>query len=110
MCEVYDAIVRPFSEVVFGEALGEIDLWLRPDARVLDAGCGAGRELRAVARRVPDGEVVGIDLAAGMVNAAPAAGARGRDHCAFPQADVGALQTVRAGIESARVDPAVDLA
>jgi ubiquinone/menaquinone biosynthesis C-methylase UbiE len=92
MGEVYDAVVRPFSEVIFGEALEEMAAWLRPDARVLDAGCGAGRELRAVARRVPSGEVVGIDLAAGMVEAAHrAARSHGLDHCAFAQADVGAL-------------------
>jgi ubiquinone/menaquinone biosynthesis C-methylase UbiE len=92
MGEVYDAFVRPFSRAVFGEALDELTAWLRPDARVLDAGCGVGRELRAVARRLPGGEVVGIDLAAGMVRAAhDAARAHGLDHCAFAQADVGAL-------------------
>jgi len=47
---------------------------------------------------VPDGEVVGIDLAAGMVNAAHvAARAHGLDHCAFAQADVGALPEVFTG-------------
>jgi ubiquinone/menaquinone biosynthesis C-methylase UbiE len=92
MGEVYDAFVRPFSQAVFGEALDELAAWMRPDARVLDAGCGVGRELRAVARRVPDGEVVGIDLAAGMVRAAhDAARSHGLDNCAFAQADVGAL-------------------
>ena len=63
----------------------------RPDARLLDAGCGSGREL-ARSRLVPDGEVVGIDLAAGMVTAAHrAARAHGLDNTAFFQADVGDL-------------------
>jgi SAM-dependent methyltransferase len=92
MGEVYDAFVRPFSEPIFSEALIAMRAWLRPDARVLDAGCGAGRELRAIARAVPDGEVVGIDLARGMVNAAHrAARAHGLDNTAFFQSDVGDL-------------------
>ena len=41
---------------------------------------------------VPDGESVGIDLAAGMVNVAHSASlAQGLDNCAFFQADVGSL-------------------
>jgi len=92
MGEVYDAFVRPFSEPIFAEALDVMRAWIAPDARVLDAGCGAGRELRSVARLVPDGEVVGIDLAAGMVNAASlAARSHGLDNTAFFQSDVGSL-------------------
>ena len=45
------------------------------DARALDAGCGAGRELKAVARLLDRGEVVGVDLAAEMVQHARAAAA-----------------------------------
>lgn len=92
MAEVYDAFVRPFSTPIFDEALAELRPFLRPDARVLDAGCGAGRELQRVARLVPRGEVVGVDLAAGMVNAAwMDARSHGLDHCAFFQSDVGDL-------------------
>jgi SAM-dependent methyltransferase len=92
MAEVYDAFVRPFSTPIFDEALGQIGRWLRPDARVLDAGCGAGRELQRIARLVPQGEVVGIDLAAGMVMAAwQSARAHGLENCAFVQSDVGDL-------------------
>jgi len=92
MAEVYDAFVRPFSTPIFDEAIELIRPYLPADARVLDAGCGAGRELQRVARLVPDGEVVGIDLAAGMVNAAwMAVRAHGLTNCAFFQADVGAL-------------------
>jgi SAM-dependent methyltransferase len=92
MGEVYEAFVRPFSTPIFDEAVAVMEPWLAPEARLLDAGCGAGRELRRMARLVPDGEVVGVDLAAGMVNAAHrAARAHGLDHCAFFQADVGDL-------------------
>jgi ubiquinone/menaquinone biosynthesis C-methylase UbiE len=92
MAEIYDAFVRPFSTPIFDEALEELQRWLPRDARVLDAGCGAGRELQRIARLVPDGELVGLDLSAGMVEAASRdARAHGLDHCAFFQADVGDL-------------------
>ena len=95
MAEVYAEFVAPFSRPIFDEALRVMVQWLPPDARVLDAGCGPGEELKRVARLVPDGEVVGIDLAAGMaVMAHRAARAAGLDHCAFFQADVGALPVV----------------
>lgn len=90
MSEVYAEFVRPFSEPLFEEGLAVIKRYLRPDDRVLDAGCGPGRELQQVARLVPEGEVVGIDLAAGMVNTAHrAARAFGLRNCAFFQSDVG---------------------
>jgi SAM-dependent methyltransferase len=95
MAEVYDAFVRPFSTPIFDEALEQIAPYVRPDARALDAGCGAGRELRRMAQLVPDGEVVGVDLAAGMVNAAwMDARSHGLANCAFYQSDVGALPEV----------------
>ena len=92
MAEVYDAFVRPFSTPIFDEALSELGRWIPRNARVLDTGCGAGRELQRVSRLVPSGEVVGVDLSAGMVNAAHRdARAHGLQNCAFVQADVGAL-------------------
>lgn len=92
MAEVYDAFVKPFSTPIFDEAVTALLPWLAADARVLDAGCGAGRELQRIAGLVPEGEVVGVDLAAGMVNAAwRDARAHGLTNCAFFQADVGDL-------------------
>ena len=92
MAEVYDLVVRPFSTPIFDEALATLDRYLAPDWRVLDTGCGPGRELRRLARLVPDGEAVGVDLAAGMVKTADAASrAAGLDNCAYFQADVGDL-------------------
>ena len=92
MAEVYAELVEPFSRPIFDEALRFMSGYLSPDSRVLDAGCGPGRELQRVARIVPEGEAVGIDLAAGMVvTAQRAARALGVDNCAFFQSDVGNL-------------------
>ena len=92
MGEIYDAYVRPFSTPIMDEAVAEMSNYLRTDFRILDAGCGAGREVCRMSQLVPDGEVVGIDLAAGMVNAAfMAARAKGFDNTAFFQSDVGDL-------------------
>lgn len=92
MAEVYDSYVRPFSVPIFSAALDVLTPFLPDDARVLDAGCGPGRQLVRVSRLVPRGEVVGVDLARGMVEAAYAAArAAGCDNTAFVQADVGRL-------------------
>jgi SAM-dependent methyltransferase len=92
LAELYELCVRPFSTPIFDEALAVIRQYLAPDSRVLDAGCGPGRELRRVVALVPAGEVVGIDLAAGMVTTAHAAAeARGIANCAFVQADISDL-------------------
>jgi ubiquinone/menaquinone biosynthesis C-methylase UbiE len=92
MAHVYDAFVRPFSTPIFDEALAVLADLVPRDARALDAGCGAGRELIEVARLLDRGEVVGVDLAAEMVqHARAAARAAGLDNTAFAQADVGDL-------------------
>ena len=95
MGEIYDAYVRPFSTPLIDAAVAEMAPYIRPDSRLLDAGCGAGRELCRFSRMVPKGEAVGIDLAAGMVNAAhKAARAKAFDNTAFFQSDVGDLPKV----------------
>lgn len=43
---------------------------LRPDDQVLDLGCGTGWASRRLARMVPNGEVVGIDVADEMLRRA----------------------------------------
>jgi ubiquinone/menaquinone biosynthesis C-methylase UbiE len=89
MSEVYAEFVQPFSRPIFEEAMALLADYLTPSARVLDAGCGPGRELQRIARRVPDGEVVGLDLSRGMVvSAHSSARAHGVRNCAFVQADV----------------------
>ena len=92
LAELYEVLVRPFSTPIFDEALGVMRRFVSADSRVLDAGCGPGREVRRVAALVPQGEVVGIDLAEGMVKAAHSSAlAHGLSNCAFFQADVGRL-------------------
>src|SRR5919197_2108596 len=92
LAELYEVLVRPFSTPIFDEALAVIRRYLAPDSRVLDAGCGPGRELRRVAALLPRGEAVGVDLAAGMVEVAHVvARERMLENCAFFQADVGRL-------------------
>ena len=48
---------------------------LKADDRVLDMGCGSGWLCRRIARLVPKGQVVGIDIAPEMVRRAHASAA-----------------------------------
>ncbi|TAM80397.1 MAG: class I SAM-dependent methyltransferase [Acidobacteria bacterium] len=43
---------------------------LKPDDRLLDVGCGSGWLCRRIARLVPEGQVVGIDISPEMVRRA----------------------------------------
>ena len=89
LADLYELLVAPFSTPIFDEALGVLRGYLSSGSRVVDVGCGPGRELRRVAALVPDGEAVGFDLAAGMVRVAHAAVEKqGLDNCVFFQADV----------------------
>ena len=92
LAQLYELCVWPFSTPIFDEALGVMRTYVSPTSRLLDLGCGPGRELRRMARYVTGGEVVGVDLAAGMVRAAHgAARARGLRNCAFFQANAADL-------------------
>jgi len=60
-----------FAEPELRQAIESVDL--HPGMRVLDAGCGTGEVLQWLSEKVaPDGEVVGIDLAAAHVAASRA--------------------------------------
>lgn len=50
----------------------------RPDARILDIGCGAGATSLALAKRLPQAGIVGIDLSESLVAAAVARNAEAR--------------------------------
>jgi ubiquinone/menaquinone biosynthesis C-methylase UbiE len=92
LAQLYEVLVRPFSTPIFDEALCVIRSYLASDSRVLDLGCGPGREVRRVASLVPAGEVIGVDLAAGMVEIAhTATRTRGFRNCTFFQADAAQL-------------------
>lgn len=59
-----------------------------PDEAVLDIGCGSGAATRAVARRVHEGSVLGIDVSARMLErASEAARAEGVRNVRFEQGD-----------------------
>ncbi|MHB8293418.1 MAG: methyltransferase domain-containing protein [Acidimicrobiales bacterium] len=65
---------------------------LAPSVRVLDVGCGPGSITVGLAARAPDGEVVGIDTAAKVLEEARSApGAGDRPNLRFEQGDVYAL-------------------
>lgn len=89
---VYDIYLQSFTRPIYEEAAAILRTLLPRNARVLDAGCGPGTETLLLTRLVPEGEVVGIDLAAGMVETAFAsAQRRGVRNVAFYQADVAQL-------------------
>jgi ubiquinone/menaquinone biosynthesis C-methylase UbiE len=66
---------------------------LRGSERVLDAATGTGKVALALARRLKDGEVTGIDLSEGMLAlAAKKAREAGLTNVSFLQADVDAVE------------------
>lgn len=71
------------------ELLTQIEL--RPDDAVLDIGCGDGRTTAAIAKLVPSGRVVGVDLSPDMVRHANTQHGQGADNLRFQQADAAAL-------------------
>ncbi|MCU7821065.1 class I SAM-dependent methyltransferase [Kitasatospora sp. DSM 101779] len=61
---------------------------VRPADRVLDVGCGAGEITCEVARRAPEGRVLGVDLSAAMLRVARRRAAeQGLANVGFEQAD-----------------------
>jgi SAM-dependent methyltransferase len=61
---------------------------LHPDHVVLDVGCGTGHTTRQVARQVPAGQVLGVDLSSAMVEVARTRTAQaGLDHATYQVAD-----------------------
>jgi trans-aconitate 2-methyltransferase len=64
------------QEIWARELLTQIDL--RPDDVVLDIGCGDGRTTATIAKSVPNGRAVGVDLSADMVAHATT------QHCRLP--------------------------
>jgi ubiquinone/menaquinone biosynthesis C-methylase UbiE len=92
MSEIYSMAVDPFARPIFEETIKAITPYLTPTSRILDPSCGPGLDLCHLAELVPDGEVVGADLAAKMVTqAADNARERGLRNVAFFQADVASL-------------------
>ncbi len=76
------------QETLARELLTQIDL--RPTDIVLDIGCGDGRTTAAIARRVPQGCAIGIDLSADMIAHATTQHSQ-TNNLRFTQADAAAL-------------------
>jgi 8-oxo-dGTP pyrophosphatase MutT (NUDIX family) len=86
--QTYDQIAAQFAERNWGadlsEQLDRFGACLRPGARVLDLGCGPGRDTLSLAAR--GFWTLGLDLSAGMLREAAARGAK-----LLVQADLRAL-------------------
>jgi len=89
---LYETVVTPFTRPVDAEAMKLISRLTPQAARILDLGCGPGTQLFRLAEIAPDGEVVGVDLAAEMLAVAWKTARRsGYRNTAFVQADVARL-------------------
>jgi SAM-dependent methyltransferase len=99
----YVAGVRDLAAVRAWKARSIDLLEPRPGMVLLDAGCGTGEDVRALADRVgPGGRALGIDASAAMVTEA-----RRRGHgprCAFRRADVTRLPLSDASVDGARAE------
>ncbi len=92
LARLYDAVSWPLTAPLFAAVRGVIEPLLPLDGRVLDLASGPGRELRSLARLVPRGQVVGVDLAPGMLARARRRLRRsGLDNWSLLQADAAAL-------------------
>src|SRR5207302_1506002 len=85
----HDSVLRSHRWRTAENSAGYLLPRLRPDARVLDVGCGPGTITADLAGLVPDGEVTGIDAAEGVLaQARQEAERRGRDNVRFETGDV----------------------
>jgi SAM-dependent methyltransferase len=85
----HDQVQAPFSAPIFEDVSRTLASLATPADRILDCSCGGGTEALALARLVPEGEVVGADLSGEMVSAAAErARESGAENLAFFQADV----------------------
>ena len=67
LATTWEGRIGPEGLVPLGAALDRLSA---PPRKVLDLGTGTGKEARVVAKRFPDTEVVGVDLAPEMVEEA----------------------------------------
>jgi ubiquinone/menaquinone biosynthesis C-methylase UbiE len=92
----FDALAPVWDSMRMEDTLGPyeagIDALQVAPARVLDVGTGTGAGALLLARRFPDAQVVGVDLAEGMIEEARRnTPADVRDRVTFQQADASAL-------------------
>jgi trans-aconitate 2-methyltransferase len=82
----YDRVADPMTH--WGTAVLD-RLVLEGDERVLDAGCGSGRVTEALAERLPRGQVIALDGAPSMIDAARERLGRFGDRIEYVVADLG---------------------
>jgi SAM-dependent methyltransferase len=101
--QTYDEIAPQFADRVWGidpsDQLDRFCACLRPGARVVDLGCGPGRDTLSLTGR--GFWTVGLDRSAGMLRQAAARGAR-----RLVQADVRALLTIPGTRNASTTPPA----
>lgn len=85
----HEAVLRSHRQRTAENSAAYLLPRLRPDARVLDVGCGPGTITVGLAERVPDGVVVGVDAEPVIVDQARSApGAAERANLTFEIGDV----------------------
>ena len=85
----HDSVLRSHRWRTAENSAGYLLARLRPDARVLDVGCGPGTITADLAARVPDGQVTGMDAAADVLALArQEAERRGQGNVRFEAGDV----------------------
>ncbi|NLU72837.1 methyltransferase domain-containing protein [Streptomyces sp. HNM0575] len=88
----HEAVLRSHTWRTAANSAGYLLGRLKPDARVLDIGCGPGTITADLAALVPEGHVTALDSAPGVLERARAAAAeRGLGNVTFETGDVHAL-------------------
>lgn len=91
---VLSRVMRPFTDA-FLDVLA-----IEPDWRCLDAGCGGGDVTVGLARRVPRGHVVGVDMDSDQLRiAAEDLREAGVDNVELRAADMNSLPSALAGFD-----------
>jgi demethylmenaquinone methyltransferase/2-methoxy-6-polyprenyl-1,4-benzoquinol methylase len=102
----YDRFTRVFSFGMDRRWKAELTAWIStaiaPTARVIDLACGTGDLAFAAARRVPQGEVIGIDTSAAMIDIARrrAASERAEGTVRFVVGDISSLAHEDASVDA----------
>ena len=102
----YDRFTRVFSFGMDRRWKAELTTWIAsaiaPTARVIDLACGTGDLAFAAARRVTQGEVIGIDASAAMIDLARrrAASERAERTVRFVVSDISSLAHADASVDA----------